>query len=347
MPRTIKPSTLVAASLISFALILALGASIAALALISRPADGIPGGGSLFAVERGETAGVVADRLERERLIRSSLVFKLLMRIKGGGSAIKAGTYRIAPSMGTVEILDVLESGRQATVRVTIPEGSTIRQVAARLEDAGVASAAEFTALCSDPAFASELGIAAPSLEGYLFPDTYLLPLGYGPRKAAAAMTETFMRRMAALPETAALSAAELHERLILASIVEREYRLSEEAPIMASVFLNRLRIGMALQSCATVVYVITEKRGRIHPERLFDIDLQLQDPFNTYIHRGLPPGPICNPGMTAVTAALRPAVSPYLYFRLVDESTGLHHFSETLEEHVGARSLFVKGSGG
>jgi len=138
-----------------------------------------------------------------------------------------------------------------------------------------------------------------------------------------------------------------MHKRIILASIVEREYRLSEEAPRIAGVFWNRLRIGMALQSCATVVYIITEIQGKPHPEILYNRDIEIKHPFNTYLNRGLPPGPIANPGMTALKAVFRPEASRYLYFRLLDPKTGKHYFSESLDEHIKAGSLAVKSVGG
>jgi len=318
-----------------------------ALAFLARPAPAIPAEGRLFSVERGEGSGRVARRLAGEGLLRSPLAFLLLAKARGEESSIKAGTYLVKPGQGAVELLDDLVSGRQALVRVTLPEGYTIGQTGALLERLGVAAKAEFLAAAADPALLSELGIPAPSLEGYLFPDTYLLPVQYGAEDTARAMVRAFKERLASMPEAAALSPAELHDRLILASIVEREYRVPEEAPLMASVFYNRLRINMALQSCATVVYLITERRGKPHPEQLFDRDIAIQDPYNTYLHRGLPPGPISNPGLTALEAALRPAKSNFLYFRLVDPEQGRHHFSTSLEEHVGARSLYVKRLGG
>ena len=347
MPGKRKGRVLLGAALASGLLVLAAGAAVAGLALSSRPAEGIPTGGALFAVKRGEGASAVARGLESEGLLRSGAAFKLLARLRGLDDSIKAGTYRLMPGMGASEILELLASGKQALVRVTLPEGYTLGQAGRLLEDFGIAKAADFAAACRDPALLAELGVAAPSLEGYLFPDTYLFPVAYGAREAASAMVANFREKLASIPEAASLSPKELQERLVLASIVEREYRLPEEAPLMAGVFLNRLRIGMALQSCATVVYVMTERLGKPHPERLFDRDIAIEDPYNSYIHRGLPPGPISNPGMTALLAALRPASSKYLYFRLVDEATGKHHFSATLEEHVGARSLFVKRVGG
>lgn len=315
--------------------------------LLARPVATIPEGGVLFVVKRGEAAGALARRLENEGFLRSSLVFRLLAKLQGLEADIKAGTYRIMPGRGASELLDELVSGKQALIRVTIPEGYTLSQVAALLENLGVSSKADFTAACSNPALAAELGIPASSLEGYLFPDTYLLPLAYGARETAQAMVAAFKQHLATIPEAASLSPEDIHSRVVLASIIEREYRVPEEAPLMAGVFYNRLRIGMALQSCATVVYVITEKLGKPHPEQLFDRDIAIQDPYNTYVHRGLPPGPISNPGMTALLASLRPTASKYLYFRLMDPLTGTHHFSTSLEEHIGARAFFVKRIGG
>jgi len=341
-----RPAVRIAAiCLLPFLLIGAI--ALAALILGARPATSIPAGGALFSIERGEGAEVVASRLEDEGLLRSSLAFRVLARALGVEGSIKAGTYRVLPGMGAKELLDAFVSGRQALVRVTVPEGFTMRQVASLLDERGIAPRADFLATCADRSLLAELGIAAPTLEGYLFPDTYLFPIAYDPRDIAREMVGAFRRRLAAIPEASSLSPSELHDRVILASIVEREYRRAEEAPLMASVFYNRIRIGMALQSCATVVYVITEKLGKPHPEVLYDRDIRIQDPYNTYLQRGLPPGPISNPGMTALEAALRPAATKYLYFRLVDPESGSHHFSMTLEEHVGARSLLVKRVGG
>ena len=160
-------------------------------------------------------------------------------------------------------------------------------------------------------------------------------------------MLKAFRDRLASIPEASALNSKELHEKVILASIVEREYKVKEEAPLMASVFYNRLKIKMALQSCATVVYVITERLGKPHPDVIYDRDLKLDDPYNSYEHAGLPPGPISNPGLTSLRAAFYPATSRYLYFRLVDADAGKHHFSASLEEHLDARRLFIKKVGG
>ena len=316
--------------------------------VLARAPSAIPSAGLLVTVRDGSGASLVARELEGAGAIRHSWVFRALARLKGSQALLKAGTYRIGPEMGTLEVLDLLVSGKQALVRVTVPEGYTLRQTAALLEKSGVCPADAFLAAASDPAILTAENLPSASLEGYLFPDTYFLPASYDPREAARTMVTAFRRRLAeAIPESAGLSPRQLNDRVILASIVEREYRMADEAPVIASVFYNRIRIGMALQSCATVVYVLTEKLGRPHPDSIHDRDLKIKDPYNTYLQRGLPPGPICSPGLTSLEAVFRPAATKYLYFRLVDPAAGRHHFSATFEEHNQAADLVVKRIGG
>jgi UPF0755 protein len=333
-----------------------LGAAIAALALCAaaaavafglamRPVEGRDSS-VFFTVDKRDTAPKVAESLEAKGLIRSAVAFRILAKIEGLGASLRAGTYRISPGMGTIRILDELISGKQSFAKVTVPEGFTLTQVASLLERLGVSDKAAFLAAANSPQLLSELGIPTSSSEGYLFPDTYFFPVGYPAESIVRAMVRAFRERIADIPEAAALSPSELHERIILASIVEREYKSPEEAPLMASVFYNRLKIKMALQSCATVVYVITERQGKPHPETIYDRDLKIPDPYNTYLHRGLPPGPISNPGLTSLKAVFYPASTRYLYFRLVNVDDGTHHFSTTLEEHIDAQSLFIKKVG-
>jgi UPF0755 protein len=323
----------------------ALGAGALAIAFIylSGPTGG---SGGVFTVEKGDSASAIGLSLERRGFIRSALAFHLLARVEGEGASLQAGSYRIDPGMGARDILSMLVSGRQAMTKVTVPEGYTISQTAALLQELGVAGADDFMAAARSRPLLAELGIPGDSAEGYLFPDTYFFSSDFPAEKVVRAMAAAFSKRLASIPESASLSPDELRERIIVASIVEREYKDAEEAPLMASVFYNRLKIGMALQSCATVVYVITERQGKSHPEVILDRDLKIKDPYNTYAQRGLPPGPISNPGLTALDAAFRPARTPYLYFRLTDNASGKHHFSETLEEHIDARKLYIKRVG-
>lgn len=334
-------------SALAVLVVVAIGAVVSFFFLDAAP-SGVPAKGVLVVVREGAGAAAVARDLESAGAVRNALFFRLVARLRGEESSLKSGTYRIGPGQGTWQVLDLIVSGKQALLRVTVPEGYTLSQTASLLERLGVARAADFLAAAKDPALIKELGIPAQSLEGYLFPDTYFLPPQYPAADVVRGMVSAFRAKLAsAIPEASGLSAKDLQERLILASIIEREYRLADEAPLMASVFYNRLRIGMALQSCATVVYVITEKLGKPHPDIIYDRDLKIVDPYNTYSHRGLPPGPICSPGLTALQAVFRPASTKYLYFRLVDADAGRHHFSESLEEHNEATALVVKRVGG
>lgn len=326
-------------------LVLAAAICAAALAIALRPAEGI-GTGGLITVGKGDSAQAVANALKSKGFIKSAFAFKLLARLESLGSSLKAGTYRIEPGMGSRQILEDFASGKQAVSRVTVPEGYTLSQIAGLLEKLGVVAKPSFIQAASSPALLAELGIPAATAEGYLFPDTYSLPLGYSAESIVRTMVKSFRDRIASIPESADLSPKDLQDRLILASIVEREYKSPEEAPLIASVFDNRLKIRMALQSCATVVYVITERLKKPHPDVIYDRDLKIDDPYNTYEHRGLPPSPISNPGMTALRSVFYPESSRYLYFRLVDPVTGTHHFSTSLEEHIDARNLFIKKVG-
>jgi len=300
-----------------------------------------------FSVEKGESASSVGRRLEAEGIIRSALLFKALARLEGRADDLKSGTYRFEAGADTGAVLRTLVEGRILLVKLTLAEGLTLGETARAVAAAGVATEAEFLAAAHDRSLLDALGIPAADAEGYLFPETYLMPKGLGGRAAVETMVATLRERLATVPGSSGLTAERLRQGIILASIVEREYRLPEEAPLIASVFANRLRIGMGLQSCATVVYVITERLGKPHPEVVYDRDLRLPDPYNTYTHRGLPPGPIANPGLVALRAAFEPPKTPWLYFRLVDPERGSHHFSTSFEEHLGAAGLSVKRAPG
>ena len=183
-------------------------------------------------------------------------------------------------------------------------------------------------------------------MEGFLYPDTYLFPSGYPASKVVSAMADNFFRRLNDIaPESLSMSPADIAKKVIIASIVEREYRIPEEAALMAGVFYNRINIGMALQSCATVEYIITEIQNRPHPNVLLNRDLEIRDPYNTYQYPGLPPGPISAPGETALRAAFNPSPSEYFYFRLIDDNAGQHYFSRTLDDHIRAGILYLKGN--
>jgi UPF0755 protein len=312
-----------------------------------RPTDGIEtasNGEIRIRVREGESAGSVGSRLRDAQLIRSDFLWSIVSRFDK--DFIKQGVYLVAEPMPLTDLYNLLKTGREEIVRVTIPEGVTLTKMARILENAGIVPADDFLAAARDPAFLGEYHIPAASAEGYLFPDTYFFPLGYPARLVVKTMADTFFEKLDAIrgpsPQE---TAAELHEKITLASIVEREYRVDNEAPVMAGVFLNRLDLGMRLQSCATVEYIITEIQGKPHPARIYFSDLEIPDLYNTYRVSGLPPGPIAAPGQTALSAVYHPAETAYLYFRLADANAGRHTFSRTFEDHNNAAVFYTKAN--
>jgi UPF0755 protein len=312
---------------------------------VFRPVDGIDtaaNGEIRIRVREGESAGSVGMRLEDALLIRSGLLWNIVSRFDK--DFIKQGVYLVAEPMPLTALYSLLKTGREEMVRVTIPEGVTLSKMARILENASIVTADDFLAAARDPAFLAEYHIPADSAEGYLFPDTYFFAQGYPASLVVKTMVDTFFEKLDAIREPDPHeTAARLHEKITLASIVEREYRVDDEAPVMAGVFYNRLDRGMRLQSCATVEYIITEIQGKPHPTRIFFRDLEIPDPYNTYRETGLPPGPIAAPGQVALYAAYHPDTTPYLYFRLADANAGRHTFSRTLEDHNAAVVFYTK----
>ena len=299
--------------------------------------------GVFIEVRRGESAQSVGRRLEGAGLINNRLFWQLLCRLDS--EPVKAGAYLLQVPASQMAIHRLLVSGRQILHRVTIPEGVTLKKIAGILQDAGICSADDFLEEAANQRTIGSYRIPNPTMEGYLFPDTYLFPKEYPASLVIKSMADTFFSRMEIIyPSVVDLTPQEINRRVIIASIVEREYRIGEEAPLMAGVFFNRLRIGMALQSCATVEYIITEIQGRPHPKVIYNRDLEIRSPYNTYLVPGLPPGPISAPGETALGAAFFPEETDFLYFRLEDPSAGKHYFSKTLDEHIKAGELVPKG---
>lgn len=293
----------------------------------------------LFTVSRGESARAIAADLESKKLVRSGDIAYAAVRLKA--LTLKAGTFRLSPAQGALEILEILAAGREETRRVTIPEGMSVTKTAKHLEAEGILRAEDFIAAAKAPGALAPYGLEASTAEGYLFPDTYFFPYQIDAAAVVRMMVDNFFRRFASIPGAPG-TPAEIRSAVILASVVEREYRVAEEAPLIASVFANRLKIGMGLQSCATIEYIITELQGKPHPYRLLDADLAIPSDYNTYLWAGLPPGPICSPGLVSLEAAVNPAKTSNLYFRLVDPDAGTHAFTRSLEEHVRAGQQLV-----
>jgi UPF0755 protein len=297
-------------------------------------------GSVLIEVWKGESGLSVGKRLEEAHIIRNRYFWQIISHYDK--EFVKSGAFRLDLPASQLAIRKVLIEGRQMLERVTIPEGLTLKKIARALEEADICDAGEFLSAAEDTGLLDSYHIPSPTMEGYLFPDTYLFPRDYPPDLVVRAMADNFFSRLRELSPPA-LDGEELFRLVTLASIIEREYRVDDEAPLMAGVFFNRLRIGMALQSCATVEYIITEIQGKPHPTVIYTRDTEIRDPYNTYMYPGLPPGPICSPGAVALNAVFHPQDSDYLYFRLADPGAGRHYFSKTLDDHIRAGVFYVK----
>jgi UPF0755 protein len=329
------------------ALLLIPGGMGAALLYLNRPPEPLRIAGAdgvVFRVLRGETVSGIAGRLEREGVVRSALLLRLFSRVRGTETAFQSGTFRVPAGSTAVDVHNLLVAGYQDIVRVTIPEGWTISRIGRRLEELEITTAEEFRRAAGSPELREKHRIPGPTLEGYLFPDTYFMPKGYPAPAVAEQMVENFFKKLAGVvPEHDSLDPKLLYERVVLASIVEREYRVAEEAPRIASVFYNRLKYNIGLESCATLAYIITEIQGRGHPDYITREDKKIDSSFNTYKWAGLPPGPIANPGLVALDAVFRPARTNFYYFVLKDPKAGRHYFSTDLSEHNEAKYQYLK----
>ena len=259
---------------------------------------------------------------------------------------LRSGIYYISPAMNIAEIQKELSSGQQEYIKVSLPEGLTISKIAAELEENRICAASDFISICKNSNFAAENGIEGESCEGFLFPDTYFLTAGMSAREVAQLMIDNFNAKIQEIPTLAAMNGADLYQTVILASIVEREYRVEDEAPLIASVFKNRLRRNIGLYSCATVEYILTEIEGRPHPDRILIEDTKIDNPYNTYKWAGLTPGPISNPGLVALRASADTPKTDYYFFQVVDPAEGRHVFTTNFDEHIQSHSLYTKKSG-
>lgn len=295
--------------------------------------------------------------LVRAGVIKDDPRFVILAKLTGAARRLKAGEYSFAPGLSPRAVLQELAAGKTIPRPITVPEGSNIYQAADIIKAGGWGSREGFLQLVADPAFISSFGLQAANLEGYLFPDTYFFEKGTGLRTIATVMVKRMAQvldeesvtgrgrgereaatagRGAAPPLQAQLPALSRYEVLVLASIVEKETALAVERPLVAKVFLNRLRLGMKLQADPTVIYGLAKFGVSLTKD-----DLEAPTPYNTYTNRGLPRGPICNPGRTAIAAVLNPAPDDYCYF--VSQNDGSHYFSKTLNEHNQAVSRYRK----
>lgn len=288
-----------------------------------------PAGTAIVEVAPGTSVRALGRQLEAERVIRSPVLFEAWLRLGGSARRIQAGTYALPLDRSLPAIVDILVEGRTLLTSVTVPEGLRIEETAGRAARALGIDSAAFARAAADPLLADSLGIEGRTLEGYLFPETYRVDPGIGPRELVRLMVAQFRRAFPPRWKSRADSLGRsIHEIVTLASIVEEEARVAAERPVIAGVFWNRLEAGMALEADPTVQYALGG-----HRERVLYQDLEVESPYNTYRHPGLPPGPISSPGRAALEATLYPDSVPYLYFFATGEG-GRHTFSETFAEH-------------
>lgn len=283
-------------------------------------------------ISEGENFQEVTSKLQQEGVIEHTFLFTVWARITGNDRRIKTGRYKFSTPSGVREVMRKLVNGETVDIKVTIPEGSNIYEVAEIFQYKTGMDSTGFINLVKDSTLIEEYNVDAPTLEGFLFPDTYFAFDSVPPAKVIDIMVSRFfdvfdstmMMRVDSLGHT-------INEIITLASLIQCEVRVTEEMPVISSIYYNRLKIGRRLESCPTILYILPERKNR-----LLYTNLSIDSPYNTYKHAGLPPGAICNPGGDAIMAALYPAESDYLYF--VAKGDGTHIFSKTHEEHINAK---------
>jgi UPF0755 protein len=293
---------------------------------LHAPAPLTPAGAVVF-VPQGEPFRAVATRLHRAGVVRYPLLLTAWARYRGLDRTVRSGLYRFTQPLSPIGVLDALQSRSDDARLITIPEGRTAEQIAGLLEEQGYGGRDVFRSVMEDGRLLQEFALPATGVEGYLFPDTYSFSPMAEPGDIVRAMLIRFRQESAALAARRAATGLSEVDMVTLASVIEKETGQADERKLIAGVFYNRLRLGMPLQSDPTVLYGRSDSHGPITRA-----DLNAPGLYNTYVHRGLPLGPIANPGRAALQAAVDPSPTKALYF--VSRNDGSHEFSDTLEEH-------------
>lgn len=306
---------------------------------IATPAAG--GGTVSITVEQGESARSIGHNLQDQGVIRSSRLFEVLVALTGVQDKLEAGSYEFDQGMPAIEAVHRIAEGKTASRDVVVPEGRRAEEVGEILQRAGVVDRQAFLdalvkSQYNEPFLAES---SSASLEGFLFPAKYSFNRGVKASDVVDRMLQAFQSKVASQLQLEG-QAMTLDQVVTLGSIVEREAQDPSERPLIASVYLNRLRLGIALEADPTVQYALTTFALSVDAHGWWKKDLTLDDlkvdsPYNTYVHAGLPPGPIANPGLDSMLAVVRPARTNYLFFVAKNDGTGQHAFAETLEEHL------------
>jgi UPF0755 protein len=304
---------------------------------LTQPCDPA-GADQLFIIQPGESVVSISNRLEQTGLICNASTFRAYLLWTGLDIVIQSGTYRLSPAQTGRDIAQTLKSTTLTEVTFTVLPGWRMEEIAAALPTSGLEFTPEaFLASAAAPAISLDMIPAGASAEGFLYPETYILPRTMTADQLVVVLLEGFVLHLP-VDSPAAYTAHGLtvYQAVTMASIIQREAMVEAEMPLIASVFYNRLAIGMKLQTDPTVQYALgyNAAQGTWWTNQLSGNDMQFDSPYNTYLYPGLPPGPISNPALAALTAVAFPAESPYYYFQAKCDGSGLHNFSETFEQH-------------
>lgn len=307
----------------------ALGPFLVSAALAASALRPVGGEIARFQITAGEGFDTIATRLEDAGIVRSAHAFRVVARLRHVDHNLRAGSYQLDRNAGTWATVSELTRGQVHLRRITIPEGLTLNQISQRVANEGLMSAEAFLDAATNPALLNKFGIPADSAEGYLLPETYRIDEDLAPEELLVLMIEHFFEAAAQFPSLRSLAPNELHQHVILASIVERESRKTDEMKRIAGVFKNRLSNDMRLESCATIQHILGEPKVHLTLD-----DIRIVHPYNTYLNEGLPPGPIANPGRTALAAVAEPEHHNFFFFLAREDGSGRHYFSRNFREH-------------
>ena len=300
----------------------------------------IPEEERVFVIPQGATLSDVLKDLRQSGLAPEPAFVRLFIGLSGEKIVVKKGEYQLPPEASTRQILTLFNEGRVVLLKLTIPEGLDKWETAEVLAEHSWGDLETFQKLIDDPKPILDLDPKAKNLEGYLFPETYLFPREAKPEEIIEAITDLFRERTKSLRAELGKRGLTVREWVALASLVEKETSIPEERTRIAGVFENRLNKGWLLQCDPTIVYSL--KLNDRYRGKIYKSDIKYQSPYNTYVSKGLPPGPIANPGMAALAAAMNPEETPYFYF--VAQADGSHYFSKTLKEHNRAVRRYRSG---